>query len=178
MPSVKCSEGEDFRPSNDQLTQAYIKLFEQTFGRLETGQQKATIRNIAQLFSSLFLRTGVDNCRICSSADYHPILAIDINGDIYPCDYFFGKPEYRMGNVTADKLQEVLNSSRNLRSKSIEDTACVSCNVKRVCGGGCMADRIFSGGKPYYCKTYSEMYNYLGSKIPELRKKGLIGKLL
>ena len=179
LPAVKCSDDdEDFRPSNKDLTMGYIKLFEQTFRRMETGEQIATIKNISQLFSSLFLRTGVDNCRICSSADYHPILAVDINGDIYPCDYFFGKEAYRAGNIQADSFTDVLNSKRNLRSHSIEDTACLDCDVKRICGWGCMADRLFSGNKSYYCETYVDMFNYLGNKIPELRVKGLLGRIL
>lgn len=179
LPSVKCSEcSEDFRPANEDLTRNYIKLFEQTFHRMETGEQKATIKNISQLFSSLFLRTGVDNCRICSSADYHPILAVDINGDIYPCDYFFGNAKYKMGNIQTESFTDVLNSKRNHRSQPIEDTVCSGCNIKRICGGGCMADRLFSGDKPYYCKTYAEMFNYLGNKIPELRENGLLSKVL
>jgi len=179
LPVIKCSNcEEDFRPSNKDLIKSYIELFEQTFNRMETGKQKSTIKNMSQLYSSLFLKTGVDNCRLCSSADYHPILAVDINGDIYPCDYFFGKEQYSMGNIQTNSFKEVLNSPKNLRSRSIEDTTCSDCDVKRICGGGCMADRIFSGGKPYYCETYSEMFKYLGNKIPELREKGLLKKVL
>ena len=72
----------------------------------------------------------------------------------------------------------MINNPCNLRSKSIEDTICAECNIRMICGGGCMADRLFSGGTPYYCETYRNMFNYLGSKIPDLKKKGLIGKLL
>jgi uncharacterized protein len=179
LPSVKCEKSEgNFMPTNKELTENYIKLFEQTFKRMESGEQTAIIRNLPQFFASLFLRTGVDSCRICSSANYHPILAVDIDGEIYPCDYFFGDRQYSIGNVMKDSFKDVLNSKKNLRSKSIEDFACGSCDVRRICGGGCMADRIFSGGKPYYCETYSNIYHYLGSKIPELREKKLLGKLM
>lgn len=179
LPVVKC-EGciEDYRPSNRELTNNYINLFEQTFRRMETGEQKAVVRNIPQFLSSLFLRTGVDSCRICSSADYHPILAIDINGDIYPCDYFFGDKQYTIGNILKDSFVDVLNSGKNPRSRAIEDTECGDCNIRRICGGGCMADRLFSGDKPYYCNTYLEIYQYLGSKMLELKDKGLIAKAM
>jgi uncharacterized protein len=179
LPSVKCSDAdEDFRPTNDVLTRGYINLFEQTFRRMESGEQTAVIKNISQLYSSLFQRTGVDNCRICSSADYHPIMGVDIDGGIYPCDYFFGGEEYKIGNIMEDSLESVLNSKKDPRSKSIDDTSCSDCDVKRVCGGGCMADKLFSGDKPYYCETYADMFQYLGGKIPELREKGLLKKLL
>tara|TARA_Y100000310_G_scaffold343152_1_gene449461 strand:- start:448 stop:1644 length:1197 start_codon:yes stop_codon:yes gene_type:complete len=179
LPSVKCSGADkDFRPSNEALTRGYIDLIEQTFRRMETGEQTATIKNISQLYSSLFQRTGVDNCRICSATDYHPILGVDIDGGLFPCDYFFGREEYKIGNVMTDSLESVLNSPRNPRSQSIEDTSCSSCDVKRVCGGSCMADRLFSGDKPYYCETYADIFKYIGGKIPELWEKGLIGKLL
>lgn len=175
LPVVKCGDcDEDYRPSNAQLTEAYIGLFEQTFRRMEYGEQRAVIRNIPQLVLSMFLRTGVDSCRICSSADYHPILAVDINGDIYPCDYFFGQEEYSIGNIINDSFIAVLNSDRNPRARAIESTDCGECDIRRICGGGCMADRIFSGDKPYYCETYERMYKYLGLKMPELEEKGLI----
>ncbi len=177
LPSVKCSEVDvDFRPTNEELTKAYIRLFEQTFRRMESGEQRAVVRNIPQLLVSMFLRTGVDSCRICSSADYHPILAVDVNGDMFPCDYFFRNPNYLIGNILKDSFSDVLNSHKNIRNKSIEDTACGKCDIRRMCGGGCMADRTFSGDKPYYCQTYSSMYQYLGSKIPDLRKKDLLKK--
>ncbi len=179
LPSIKCSDSdEDFRPTNEALTKGYIDLFEQTFRRMESGEQRATIKNISQLYSSLFQRTGVDNCRICSATDYHPIMGVDIDGEIYPCDYFFGNKQYSIGNIMSDSLESILNSKRNPRSESIEDTSCSDCDVKRVCGGGCMADKLFSGDKPYYCGTYADMFEYIGGKIPELREKGLLGKLL
>jgi len=179
LPVVRCQDcNEDYRPLNKDLTEGYIKLFEQTFNRLESGQQRAVIKNISQLFSAMFVRTGVDNCRICSSADYHPILAVDINGDVYPCDYFFGDRKYKTGNILTEGFDAMINNPCNLRSKSIEDTTCADCNVRMICGGGCMTDKLFSGGTPYYCETYRNMFNYLGSKIPDLREKGLIGKLL
>jgi radical SAM protein with 4Fe4S-binding SPASM domain len=180
LPVVKCSDGkEDFRPSNKDLTRGYIDLFEQTFRRMEHGEQTAIIRNIPQFFSCLFLRTGVDNCRICSSVDYHPILAVDIDGSIYPCDYFFGDKKYSMGNIQNSSFLDVLNSPKNLRCNFIEDSACKECDLKHVCGGGCMADKIFSGNeKPYYCQTYLEIFRYLGNKLPELKEKGLIGKVM
>ena len=179
LPSVKCSKSDtDFRPTNEELTKSYVHLFEQTFRRMERGEQKAVIRNIPQFLASMFIRTGVDSCRICSSADYHPLLAVDINGDIFPCDYFFRKPDHVIGNIMKDSLVDVLNSPRNSRNGPIEDTACGKCDIRRICGGGCMADRIFSGDKPYYCQTYRAMYEFLGSKMPELREKGLIKRAM
>ncbi len=180
LPSVMCQDynGEDFRPTNTELTSAYMKLFEQTFSRMEQGEQKAVIRNIPQFISSLFLRTGVDSCRICSSADYHPILAVDINGDVYPCDYFFGNDKFKIGNIQTDLLHSMLNNPHNPRSNSLEFTACGGCDWAHICGGGCMADRIFSGDKPYYCKTFENIYKYFGSKIPDLKKRGVLKKII
>ena len=179
LPAVKCHESnEDFQPTNKELTESYIKLFEQTFQRMETGEQTAVIRNIPQFFASLFLRTGVDSCRICSSANYHPILAVDLNGDIYPCDYFFGDAKYAIGNIMKESFSDMLNSKRSFRSRSIDDSACKDCDIKMICGGGCMADRLFSGGRPYYCETYSKVYQYLWSKVLALKEKGLLGKVM
>jgi len=175
LPAVKCPQHkEDFQPTNKELIDSYTHLFEQTFERMERGEQKAVVRNIPQLLASLFLRTAVDRCRVCSSADYHPILSIDTNGDVYPCDFFFGRKEYVVGNIMHNSLVSLLNSKKNPRSASINDSSCGSCDIRRICGGGCLADKLFSGDRPYYCETYFAMYDYMVKKMPELKEKGLL----
>ncbi len=177
LPSVKCPNGSDYRPSNAELTESYIKVFEQTFERVELNTQKSHIRNIAQYLSTLFIRTGIDACRICCSRSSHPLLTVDVNGDIYPCDFFWGDKDKNLGNVKNDSFDSVLTSSKNPRMVSIENTLCGDCKWRNVCGGGCLADKLFSEGKPYYCETHKSVYEYLSKKLPHLLEHNILNKI-
>lgn len=178
IPSVSCSADKDYRPSKSELAESYVSLFEQTFRKIEKGEQKLRITNLGQYLSALFVNSGSDCCRACTSADEHPIIAIDTFGDIYPCDFFFGNKSYSCGNIMSDSLVSIMNDKRNIRMKPIEETSCRGCDWKNNCGGGCLADRIFSGGHPYYCETNKRVFEYLSKKLPYLIDSGLLGKIL
>lgn len=177
LPSVKCINGSDYRPSNAELIESYLKVFEQTFKRVELNTQKSHIRNIAQYLSALFIRTGIDACRICCSRSSHPLLTVDVNGDIYPCDFFWGNKDKNLGNVKNDDFDSILSSSKNPRMTPIEITPCGDCKWRNVCGGGCLADRLFSEGKPYYCETHKSVYEYLSKKMPYLLEHNILNKI-
>jgi len=180
LPSVKCSNGNgfDFRPGNDELSEQYLKVFENVFGKMCDGSQKINVRNIRQYLRTFFFESGIDSCRICSSTPYHPLLSVDNDGSVYPCDFFWGDKTKVLGNVNTDSFSSMLNHPNNPRMCQIEKSGCRDCDWKNICGGGCMADRLFSGGKPYYCETHKSVYTYLSKKMPDLIESGLLKRIL
>lgn len=80
-------------------------------------------------------------------------LAVSPNGDLYPCHQFVGLPEFKMGNVSSDELnQRIKNNfnSCNVYTKS----KCNDCWAKFYCSGGCSAN-AFGFNKNIY-----EPYDY------------------
>ena len=177
LPAVKCGGRGEYLASNEDLSRNYIKLFEQTFQRLREGSQKVIVKAVTQYLSNFFLTTGIDACRACTPSSQHPLLAIDINGDIYPCDFFWGQKEKIIGNITKDSFKSILNNPKNPRMKDIDESDCKICDWRRLCGGGCLGDRLFSGGKPYYCKTHKTIFEYLSEKMDSLLEEGLVRKI-
>ena len=101
---------------------------------MEEGKQRIVVKNLSQYLSDIFLTTGVDACRTCTPSAQHPILAVDIDGEIYPCDFFWGDKERSIGNVKTNSFSSLLNSPRNIRSVPIEDTSCGDCTWRNICG--------------------------------------------
>ncbi|MBU2496607.1 MAG: radical SAM protein [Nanoarchaeota archaeon] len=179
IPAIPCVDERKFLTTNDELKDSYINLFDQTIQRLKNGKQKIEVKNLSQYLSSFFFVNSIDACRQCSPSREHPLLAVDTNGDVYPCDFFWGEKELVAGNVLKDDLKTIINNQNNLRFRDINKTECVSCTWKKLCGGGCLADSYFSkNSTPYYCKTHKAIYSYLVNKIPEMIEEGLINKIL
>ena len=40
--------------------------------------------------------------------------------------------------------------------------------------GGCLGDRFFSAGKPYYCETHKAVFEYLTRNMDHLLESGLV----
>jgi uncharacterized protein len=76
-------------------------------------------------------------------------IAVTHDGDVYPCIYFVGQPDFCMGNILKDpnplsqnkckKFYEKYNTILNV--DNIEE--CKRCAIRYLCGGGC-AIRLLS----------------------------------
>lgn len=168
----------DISPNPLNFGNAYIKLFDETLERLERGKQKIKVTALPQYLGSMFFTNGIDACRVCSSGTYHPLLAIDSDGGIYPCDFFWGEKERVIGNID-EGLASISMNQRNLRYRNIDDTECNPCSWKMNCGGGCLASAYFSKtDKTPYCVSNQLIYTHLAKKMPEFIEKGLVKKVL
>ncbi|MDR0416733.1 MAG: anaerobic sulfatase maturase [Propionibacteriaceae bacterium] len=96
-------------------------------------------------------------------------VAIEHNGDVYSCDHFV-EPDYRLGDVSADSLQKLVDSPRQRqfgRSKRVTlPGQCVNCPVRWACHGGCPKDRFAStaDGEPglnYLCAGYRRFFTHV-----------------
>lgn len=82
------------------------------------------------------------------------LYAIDIDGDIYPCQRFVGNKEISLGNVFKnDDLQKKFLEEININ----KFTKCNTCWIRNLCVGGCIYDNFSLTGNinlPYepYCE--------------------------
>lgn len=80
---------------------------------------------------------GVPAChwsRDCSKA----FTAIDIHGDLYPCEHWVGMKNYRFGNIANGLKAELENNTFFAnRQHVLEKTDCKDCEIWNFCYGGC-----------------------------------------
>lgn len=63
-------------------------------------------------------------------------IAIDPNGDVYPCYKFVGNRNYLMGNVNSKSYDESIRG-RFRENHSDRKPGCKNCWARYICGGGC-----------------------------------------
>lgn len=84
--------------------------------------------------------------------------AVCPNGDIFPCDSFIGKDEFKIGNIfnTDNNLHKELFLSVNNRMQ------CSTCSVRYLCGGNCYYDSYIHTknanlSDEHFCKIYKKL---------------------
>ena len=177
-PPIDFSGNANYLPGNALLADSYLKLFQNSFNRILKGEQKIKVNNLVQYLSALFVNSGTDSCRLCTSSNEHPIIAVDFDGEIYPCDFYFGRKNLSLGNISQNSFSSIMNSEKNPRLQCIKADSCQDCRWTMLCGGGCLADTLNSRFKPYYCGTHKTIFEYLSSKAHFLVESGLAKRIL
>jgi len=92
-------------------------------------------------------------------------IVVEHNGDAYACD-FFVDPEWKLGSVMTDSIEEMLNSSlqnKFSRLKSQRPSDCQICPWLCFCWGGCPKDVVSDkAGKNYqwFCAAYKMFFEH------------------
>lgn len=102
-------------------------------------------------------------------------LVLEQNGDAYPCDFFIS-PEWRLGNVGEDSLDDLLSHpsmDRFLGMKPALPEPCRACEHQALCHGGCPRNRAWepglaSAGPDYFCAGYKLIYAHADARLREL----------
>lgn len=171
-------------PNQEELSKNMTTVFNNYLERTINGENPIKIANFRDL-ARIFFRDNINsNCVKCGSGNLHPLIAIDIQGDIYPCDFFWGRKEYKLGNIFNNSLTEIFNSPLNFRvSRTTEEVEeCYSCDWERLCGAGCPGASVLEGkgiaSKSYYCEYNKNMFEYFVKKLPLIHEKRILDKIL
>ena len=166
-----------------QMCEAMQEVVEHIISVNETaGEVKVIERNIALLVKELM---GIPTGPSCFSSPCGAgvtMLAMDLNGDIYPCDQYIGNEKMVLCNVENENIEQRIAENIALcaiveKSKKRMDF-CSECEHK-ICNGGCTADHIAKygiegqGNRDYWCRYYKQFYSYLRdlvAKTPEKAK--------
>ena len=75
-------------------------------------------------------------------------LGIMPNGDVYPCNLFFGKKEFLLGNILSDPFESIWNHGTLGFFRSFSRNACpaTTCELYSRCHGGCPAHSFAHAG--------------------------------
>lgn len=104
----------------------------------------------------------------CNAGKY--VISFDVEGNIYPCQFFHGLEESQkyilenIKNVKNKKIKEIVNNSivHEIQEYKLENyDKCRKCAVNKVCGGVCTAIKQENEEFGYLCKFYKLIYEYL-----------------
>jgi uncharacterized protein len=96
-------------------------------------------------------------------------LAMEHNGDLYACDHFV-EPDYLLGNIMETPLVDLVTSPQQqqfgLNKRATLPTQCRACEVRFICNGGCLKNRILTtaDGEPglnYLCAGYQAFFKHI-----------------
>ncbi len=171
-------------PDQDELSRNMINIFENYLKRTINSEKTIKIINLRDLLRIFFRNNITSNCVKCGGSNIHPLMAIDTQGDIYPCDFFWGRKEYKVGNIFQNSLIESFNFPLNFRvsrtTKNIEE--CSLCDWEKFCGAGCPGSSVLEGKgiatKNYYCDYNKNMFEYISKKLNLIHEKKILDKLL
>ena len=97
----------------------------------------AFMEGVRQMFSVARADTPVRR-RWFSCGTGRQMLAVAVNGDLYPCPRFLALPEYRLGSVAEDGFRGELHQ----KSLLLHSEDCRFCWARYYCGGACIVEHL------------------------------------
>ena len=182
--SLVGSKDSSIYPDTEILFEKMELVLERYINMSIQGERTIKIRNLRDLLRTFFKEKTTSNCVQCGGTQSHPLIAVDIDGSIYPCDFFWGNKEYKIGNIFNDTLEECFNSEKNFRVyRDINEIKeCSVCDWKRFCGGGCSGISVLEErgitSRSYYCDYFKKIYTYIAKTIPTIHENKLMKKFL
>lgn len=147
---------EKLKRENRKLAEYFLQLIKE--------KNYKTAKKLRIFMSGLYKihKSGIQRdipCGVGSSS-----IAVDINGNIFPCHRFVANKEYTIGNVLKDK--KINNESFLDEIKLEKHEKCINCWVKNLCVGACPNENLVNAGstqksKEKSCKFIRSMYNDL-----------------
>ena len=113
---------------------------------IDVVQQRYSIKSIGTVFCSGFLpdtgHTSELNHVRCPAGTTK--LGVMPDGSVYPCNLFFGKREFLLGNILVDQLAFIWNHKSLSFFRSFFGNRCAqkSCTLHAQCHGGCPAQSL------------------------------------
>ncbi|RLJ07404.1 MAG: hypothetical protein DRP12_02280, partial [Candidatus Aenigmatarchaeota archaeon] len=178
-PVCPTSFNQTFIPSPEILYKNMKSLIENIVTRYKKGDfVKPKIRNIKDYLSLFLFPKNTETCIGCSSGISHPLLAIDLDGKVYPCDSFFGEEGMKLGDIE-NGFEKIIEEGNKIRyNRSIDQIEnCNKCNWKRFCGGGCIAESYYLYKDIHhptiYCEYNKKMFEFFASMLPSFLESGI-----
>ena len=133
------------------------------------GRPTTSIRYFETLF---FMLLGHPAPECGSGKECGQYLAVEHNGDVYPCD-FFVEPAHKLGTIQEHDPHDLFNSKRQRQfggAKANLQPVCRSCKWLKLCHGGCLKDRRHNPASfkmNYFCKS---LKMFLPHAVPVMRE--------
>ncbi|MDR3292243.1 MAG: TIGR04083 family peptide-modifying radical SAM enzyme [Methanobrevibacter sp.] len=156
LPSIRGNNTDKWVLTPQEHGELLIGLLDNYLNDLD----KIEIKDFDHIAKSSFIRRGT----LCTFADcMGDTLAVDWDGNIYPCYRFVGIDQYVMGNVHNSPSMEELMKSKSwnmlMEFKNHVDENCSECNYIKFCRGGCPYNGIVSSAENNLSESDSNLEN-------------------
>ncbi len=145
----------------------------ETYGRFLVDVYEEWLRgDVGTVFVQLFdvtLQAYFGQYSLCIHAPTcGAALALEHNGDLYSCDHFV-EPNYLLGNIHTTRMLDLVASPQQQafgqHKKESLTAQCRSCEVLRLCNGGCPKDKFIDSrdeepGQNYLCDGLYDFYTH------------------
>jgi len=169
-PHGRGKRNRDMRPYQKDILNSYKKIVH----KIERGIiHSIKVQNIIYYLQNIIIFDRLYMCMRSPCGASLNMLAIDVNGDVYPCDCFLGRTEFVLGNININNIQDIISSNviGQFRDRGIDNIGrCSNCQMNRFCGSGCPARALDLYGnilKPDSCYLNKSFFNFLIWKIVE-----------
>lgn len=125
-----------------------------------------------RLFDSIVSRLVTGRPTVCPmGGNCCNYLVIEHNGDVYPCD-FHVLPEWKLGNVMSDSLNELFTSPKFLsfgQKKQPDNPNCLTCRYSKLCMADCPKHRRFTiDRRSALCQDWLAFYDHTIDRFEQL----------
>lgn len=131
-------------------------------------------RELASIVKNIFIPGN--GCYMCASSPcgagtQH--VGLDVGGEIYVCDTFYGLSDYVIGNVSEERLDDILKNpliEKFTRHSVHTVPKCSKCHLNSYCYGGCVAHNVFYFGEEGWNRE-SHLCSWFMKVIPYLKEQ-------
>jgi len=111
--------------------------------------------------ASMLLSKGyLSDCNMSENCQMH-FISIGPEGDVYPCNRFYGINKFKYGNINQEPIETILNSDKRKTMQSrcaSKIDKCNECSISKYCNGGCVHHAIvhnkFAFSNDHLCVVY------------------------
>ncbi|EKN65237.1 radical SAM domain-containing protein [Neobacillus bataviensis LMG 21833] len=174
IPCMDFRAQEVNRPSVYDITpEEYGRFLSEAFDYwYNAGEPKTSIRFFDDMLS-VYVNREAGLC--VHRAACPQTIILEQNGDAFPCDFFI-HPDWKIGNVGTDSIDEILSHplyDQFLKMKPTLPEPCKTCEWKKLCHGGCPRNRKWRADRStsevdYFCSSYKQIYSYANERMKQL----------
>jgi len=149
----------------EQYGEFMVRVFDRW---LALGRTDFRIRSLSGAVRGLSGRAP-SYCKFEASCSQYATFGYD--GRVYPCDEFSGQPEYLLGDVLTQPLDDILSTplAQTLhKTWTATPAACLSCEWVGVCRGGCPFERQMGGGadgRTVLCEGFKKVFTRVAGEL-------------
>jgi len=100
-------------------------------------------------------------------------MAINSNGDVYPCHRYVERRDFCIGNILESSLVDIYNNAESVYAKLCSvNQKCHSCEWLELCGNGCAFERLTMRGSfeetAPECLMKKDMFRYIRERTKDI----------
>ena len=164
-----CHKGIEVTPEN--YLKACIDVFDLWFYQKDFSIQANPGFGVTRLLLS---KNRLSDCFMSENCQMH-FVSIGPEGDVYPCNRFYGIEDYRLGNIVKDNFAEVLKSEKRkhlLSRCATRIDECKDCDIAMYCNGGCVHHAVSHYGvieaPDHLCKVYRGLIKHALHRLEDV----------